>query len=288
MIKSSDLIRLLKDNSINFSKEELESIIENELKKEESEMDAELIECCIDALNEINAPKTETRKKRSYAKFISFAAVAAVLILINFTLLPVLAKKSAPVTELSDSTVVAENSESSVTQKEENASTDESKPSQKPEENTSDNTTTSLKNEESDSLKKPSDNKGDATSVPEGIRDKLNKKGFMNIALPKEVIKRGKETSVEYKSNSAVFSSVANGKNLKITITKTQKNSSSTTFKTEENLSSASVTTNGISVLITNKNSISTILYYSSDNSYKITLNSTLEEAIEIAKTITV
>lgn len=118
---SSDLIRLLKDNSINFSKEELESIIENERKKEEKQMDKELIECCIDALNKIDAPEAKSPKKRSYTKFIVFAAVAAVLFLINFTLLPVLTKKSAPATELSESTVITESTTLPITEKEEKA-----------------------------------------------------------------------------------------------------------------------------------------------------------------------
>ena len=51
MINSSDILRFIKDNSVDLPKEELERIIEEELNKHENEMDADLIEYCLDALN---------------------------------------------------------------------------------------------------------------------------------------------------------------------------------------------------------------------------------------------
>lgn len=55
MIKGSDILRFIKDESVDLPKEELERIIEEELNKPENEMDADLIEYCLDALNEIES-----------------------------------------------------------------------------------------------------------------------------------------------------------------------------------------------------------------------------------------
>ena len=58
MIKSSDILRFINDKSIDLPREELERIIEEELNKPENEMDADLIEYCLDALNEIESNST--------------------------------------------------------------------------------------------------------------------------------------------------------------------------------------------------------------------------------------
>ena len=58
MINSSDVLRFIKDKSIDLPKEELERIIEEELNKPENEMDADLIEYCLDALNELESNDT--------------------------------------------------------------------------------------------------------------------------------------------------------------------------------------------------------------------------------------
>lgn len=91
MIKSSDILRFVKDKSVDLPKEELERIIEEELNKPENEMDADLIEYCLDALNEIEnnnlveikAERTSDSKEKlinkPFKKF--FAMVAAVAIL---------------------------------------------------------------------------------------------------------------------------------------------------------------------------------------------------------------
>lgn len=91
MINSSDILRFIKDKSIDLSKEELERIIEEELNKPENEMDADLIEYCLDALNElesnntveIKAERTSDLKDNKITKPFKkvFAIVAAVAIL---------------------------------------------------------------------------------------------------------------------------------------------------------------------------------------------------------------
>lgn len=58
MIKSSDILRFIKDKSADLPKEDLERIIEEELSKPENEMDADLIEYCLDALNELESNNT--------------------------------------------------------------------------------------------------------------------------------------------------------------------------------------------------------------------------------------
>lgn len=50
MISNEDFLRFLNDKSLDFSREELEQIINEELEKPEDIMDADLIECCLESL----------------------------------------------------------------------------------------------------------------------------------------------------------------------------------------------------------------------------------------------
>lgn len=91
MINSSDILHFIKDKSVDLPKEELEHIIEEELEKPENEMDADLIEYCLDALNEaesnnkvnINAERTSDLKnkknRKTLKKFFIIAAAIAIL-----------------------------------------------------------------------------------------------------------------------------------------------------------------------------------------------------------------
>ena len=92
MINSSDILRFIKDNSVDLPKEELERIIEEELNKHENEMDADLIEYCLDALNEIESNSTvEIKAERTsgsskdniitkpFKKIFAVAAAVAIL-----------------------------------------------------------------------------------------------------------------------------------------------------------------------------------------------------------------
>ncbi len=92
MINSSDILRFIKDKSVDLPKEELERIIEEELNKPENEMDADLIEYCLDALNEIESNSTvEIKAERTsdspkdniitkpFKKIFAVAAAVAIL-----------------------------------------------------------------------------------------------------------------------------------------------------------------------------------------------------------------
>ena len=91
MINSSDILCFIKDKSVDLPKEELERIIEEELNKPENEMDADLIEYCLDALNElesnnsveIKAERTSDSKdniiKKPFKKVFAVAAAVAIL-----------------------------------------------------------------------------------------------------------------------------------------------------------------------------------------------------------------
>lgn len=92
MINSSDILRFIKDKSVDLPKEELERIIEEELNKPENEMDADLIEYCLDALNEIESNGTveikaertsdsskDNRITKPFKKIFAVAAAVAIL-----------------------------------------------------------------------------------------------------------------------------------------------------------------------------------------------------------------
>lgn len=91
MISDKNFLEFLNDKSLDLSKEKLEQIIEEELEKPENEMDADLIEYCLDALNElerkdsveIKAERTsDSKDKIIYKPFKKiFVAAAAIAIL---------------------------------------------------------------------------------------------------------------------------------------------------------------------------------------------------------------
>lgn len=85
MITNKAFKRILNDKSITLTDEELENIIEDELLKPEDELDADLIEYCIDELERRKtAPK---RKKGRLIKMLVPAAAAVVIILLSAPLL---------------------------------------------------------------------------------------------------------------------------------------------------------------------------------------------------------
>lgn len=91
MISDKNFLEFLNDKSLDLSKEKLEQIIEEELEKPENEMDADLIEYCLDALNElerndsveIKAERTsDSKDKIIYKPFKKiFVAAATIAIL---------------------------------------------------------------------------------------------------------------------------------------------------------------------------------------------------------------
>ncbi len=257
VIKSSDLIRLLKDKSVDFTAEELEKIIETELEKDESETDTELLECCLDALEELKKPAEVSKPVRSFKKLIFFAAAAAALIIVNVLAFSKVGKNSPPVVNTTVPTqLITQDVSETASQPDNSDSSDQASPT--------------FKAPESDSL-------------PFDLVSHLEENGFTDVVLPLAVLKSEENITVTIDGNSACFTAQSHSKSLTITITK------SNTVEpevTEENTSSETLSVKGISVVITNKNSVSTILYENGNNQYRIKLNSTLEEATAIAETL--
>lgn len=256
MIKSSDLIKLLKDKSVDFTAEELEKIIETELAKDESETDTELIECCLDALEEMKKPAEVSKPARSLKKFIFFAAAAAALIFVNVLAFSKVGKNPPVANSTAMTQLTTQEVSLTVSQPDDSDSSDQATPS--------------LKAPESDSL-------------PFDLVTYLEENGFTDVVLPVAALKSNENITIATDGNSASFTAYAHSKSLTITITKS--NTVEPEVK-EENTSSETLSINRISVVITNKNSVSTILYESGDCEYRIVLNSTLEEATAIAETL--
>lgn len=91
MISDKQFLEFLNDKSLDLPKEKLEQIIEEELEKPENKMDADLIEYCLDALNEIESNNTvEIKAERTsdskdniimkpFKKVFAVAAAVAIL-----------------------------------------------------------------------------------------------------------------------------------------------------------------------------------------------------------------
>lgn len=91
MISGKKLYDFIKDESVSLPKEELKRIIDEELEKNESEMDSELIEYCLDALEEAERTNNKTSEKGESdgkRRIINFrkaltVAVAAVAVIVG-------------------------------------------------------------------------------------------------------------------------------------------------------------------------------------------------------------
>ena len=66
---NNEFKQVLLDESQVLSKQELQRIIENELNKSESEMDADLIEYCLDSIKKLNISESENKKEESKKVF---------------------------------------------------------------------------------------------------------------------------------------------------------------------------------------------------------------------------
>ena len=60
---NSEFMNILNDDSLELTVEELENIIEEELQKDESEMDPDLIEYCLYYISKAETQKAARRKK---------------------------------------------------------------------------------------------------------------------------------------------------------------------------------------------------------------------------------
>ena len=90
---NSEFMKILNDDSLELTVEELENIIEEELQKDESEMDPDLIEYCLYYINKAESnngkdektePDTKKPKKHRFGgkakKILIIAATAALLL----------------------------------------------------------------------------------------------------------------------------------------------------------------------------------------------------------------
>ena len=66
---NNEFKQVLLDDSVLMSKQELEGIIENELNKSESEMDADLIEYCLDSIKKLQLSEESNKKEESKKVF---------------------------------------------------------------------------------------------------------------------------------------------------------------------------------------------------------------------------
>lgn len=280
MIKSSDIIKLLKDKSTDLSKEEIEKIIEEELLKDESEMDADLIEYCLDALKEKeSAPK---KNKISYVRIASYVAVAAVLIFVITAVIPKLTDiQNGDNGIVSSSTSETEKETTTVPQKTtteirtETASVTEKLSA----DILTETNPTPILNEET--TKAPSIDKGFSTLAPEGsfesvLKKLLAKNGFDTVSLPQNFFKNAEILNKSFEENKAEIRIKSKGKIYNITIEKSSEKIE------EKNV----INVNGINVSVESENSSSEIRYRKNNLNYRIVFESSYEEAVRIAKTI--
>lgn len=84
------IIEILSSKSENLSVNEIQSILDNELNKSEEEMDVELIERCLDALESI--PTQKANRKRARINFTKVLIAAVIFVLLFALTIPVCAK----------------------------------------------------------------------------------------------------------------------------------------------------------------------------------------------------
>lgn len=281
MIKSSDIIKLLKDKNADLSKEEIEKIIEDELLKDESKMDTDLIEFCLDALKEKeNTPK---KKKLSYFKIAALVAAAAVLTFIITSVFPkltdldfndkVIVSSSVRETEKETTTIPKNTTTENRTEK---ASVTERL--------SSDNVPTETKPApilKEETTKVPSSDKGFSTVAPEGSFESVLKKllatnSFDRVSLPKRIFENAEILNKSFEESKAKIRIKSKEKIYDITIEKSSE-------KVEEK---NVIDVNGINVSVENENNSSEIRYRKNNLNYRIVFESSYEEAVRIAKTI--
>lgn len=93
-MKKETLKKILEEKSVSFTASELSQIIDEELEKSAEEMDTDLIDSCLDALEELKAKETEKTRnqQRRRIKLSKVLFVAAILIVILSIAIPACAK----------------------------------------------------------------------------------------------------------------------------------------------------------------------------------------------------
>jgi len=263
MINSSDILRFIKDNSVDLPKEELERIIEEELNKHENEMDADLIEYCLDALNEIESNSTvEIKAERTSGSskdniitkpFKKIFAVAAAVAILAVGSLSVFAAVSdvgilGGLVELYNKYIVVR-------------------------------------------FDKSDDKAYDYELLGTELAEELKENGIYPILLPEALLsEEAHVTDIEYQVTEFITSaniSFVYGKekgNLMIDKHELQEVIGEAEYPNARNVTTLEI--NGVSVYIFEQNQKGTITFIDSQTEYTIVSSMTYEQAIEFAKTI--
>ena len=83
---NNEFKQVLLDDSVLMSKQELEEIIENELNKSESEMDADLIEYCLDNIKKLQLSEEDNKNEESKKVFVINPKIWRVLVAMSVIL----------------------------------------------------------------------------------------------------------------------------------------------------------------------------------------------------------
>lgn len=263
MINSSDILRFIKDNSVDLPKEELERIIEEELNKHENEMDADLIEYCLDALNEIESNSTvEIKAERTSGSskdniitkpFKKIFAVAAAVAILAVGSLSVFAAVSdvgilGGLVELYNKYIVVR-------------------------------------------FDKSDDKAYDYELLGTELAEELKENGIYPILLPEALLsEEAHVTDIEYQVTEFITSaniSFVYGKekgNLMIDKHELQEVIGEAEYPNARNVTTLEI--NGVSVYIFEQNQKGTITFIDSQTEYTIVSSMTYEQAIEFAKTM--
>lgn len=280
MIKSSDIAKLLKDKYADLSKEEIEKIIEEELLKDESDMDADLIEYCLDALKEKEV--TPKKKRFPYFKIASLIAAAAVLTFIITTTIPKLTDSNFnnKITVTSTSSEKEEETTAFYEITTEN-NTEKISASEKL---SSDKVMTEIKPAQTlkeETTKPPASDKGFSTVAPEdnlegALKKLLAANGFDSVSLPQSFFSNAEILNKNFNENKADIRIKSHEKIYDITIEKSSE-------KVEEK---NTIDVNGINVSVESESNSSEIRYRKNNLNYRIVFESSYEEAVRVAKTI--
>lgn len=281
MIKASDIIKLLKDKNTDLSKEEIEKIIEEELQKDESEMDADLIELCLDALKEKET--MPPKKKISFIRVASFVAAAAVLTFVITAVFPKLTNRNYNEKGVIESTTcITEKTTSPVAQATSVKSTEkETTTNEKLSSYNNLTETTPAPIHKEATTKIPSTEKSASTLSPEeyaesSLKKELKSNGFENIVLPKVLFEGCEILSRTFEENKSEIKIKSKEKIYDITIEKSSEQTE------DEN----AIDVSGLKVSVSSENNLSEVRYRKNNLNYKIVFESGYEEAVRIAKTI--
>lgn len=83
MEKSSPILALLKDNSVDFTAEELEKIISTELEKTEDKRDTELVELCRERI-ENKSEEPVSKAKKSFSRRLIILTITVLVLAFAF------------------------------------------------------------------------------------------------------------------------------------------------------------------------------------------------------------